>query len=128
MTEPGTLPGDAFSVPFGLNNKGQVVGQSCDASGNCRAFIWQNGSMSDLNLLVPPRSHLYLTYGGDINDSGWIVGYGYDMKSGAAPRSWRFQAAKRNRRVMASPQPRSHCLKTCGGAVLQRSMLQPMPE
>ena len=85
MTDLGTLPGDMFSVAFGINNKGQVVGQSCNASGNCRAFIWQNGAMTDLNLLVPSYSKLYLTYGGDINDSGRIVGYGYDRKSGRSP-------------------------------------------
>ncbi|MGA8473524.1 MAG: hypothetical protein WB681_00520 [Candidatus Cybelea sp.] len=85
MTDLGTLPGDMFSVAFGINNKGQVVGQSCNASGACRAFIWQKGAMTDLNLLVPPDSRLYLTYGGDINDRGWVVGYGYDRKSGRNP-------------------------------------------
>ncbi len=85
MTDLGTLPGDMFSVAFGINNKGQIVGQSCNAGGACRAFIWQNGAMTDLNLLVPPHSKLYLTYGGDINDRGWVVGYGYDRKSGRSP-------------------------------------------
>jgi probable HAF family extracellular repeat protein len=84
MSDLGTLPGDVLSVAFGINNKGQIVGQSCDASNNCRAFIWQNGSMTDLNLLVPKGS-LYLFYGGDINDSGWIVGDSVNLKTGRSP-------------------------------------------
>jgi probable HAF family extracellular repeat protein len=49
MTDLDTLPGDVFSVAFSINNKSQVVGESCDANFNCRAFLWQNGLMVDLN-------------------------------------------------------------------------------
>lgn len=84
MSDLGTLPGDVQSYAFGINNRGQIVGQSCDASGNCRAFIWQNGSMTDLNLLVP-NGRLYLTGAFDINDSGQIVGSGFNTKTGRAP-------------------------------------------
>ena len=84
MTDLGVLPGDVNSTAFGINNKGQVVGQSCDASNNCRAFIWQKGSMIDLNLLVH-AGRLYLTYGGDINDSGQITGNAVNTKTGRSP-------------------------------------------
>ena len=84
MTDLGVLPGDVNSTAFGINNKGQVVGQSCDASNNCRAFIWQKGSMIDLNLLVH-GGRLYLTYGGDINDSGQITGNAVNTKTGRSP-------------------------------------------
>lgn len=80
----GTLPGDFLSEALGVNDKQQVVGYSCDSSGNCRGFIWQNGSMSDLNLLVP-RSQFDVTYAGDINDQGSIVGQAVNMKTGKAP-------------------------------------------
>ena len=69
----GTLPGDLNSLAYGINQQGQVVGQSIDASGNTRAFIWQDNVMTDLNTLIPPSSTA-LAYGGDINDRGEITG------------------------------------------------------
>ncbi len=68
-----TLPGDSFSLAFGMNDEGQVVGQSLDANGFSRAFIFENGKMTDLNDLVPPGSP-FLVYANDINDRGEIAG------------------------------------------------------
>src|SRR5207247_341455 len=50
----GTLPGDVYSEAHGINERRQVVGVSCAADGNCRAFLWQHGVMTDLNTLVAP--------------------------------------------------------------------------
>jgi probable HAF family extracellular repeat protein len=83
MTDLGTLPGDSFSVAWGINEKGQVAGQSIDASGASRAFIWQNGVMTDLNTLV--ESPLSLVYANDINDSGEIAGGAYNAATGNSP-------------------------------------------
>ncbi len=83
MSDLGTLPGDVLSEALGLNNEEQAVGYSCDASGDCRGFVWQNGAMNDLNLLVP-HSHLYVIYAGDINDHGWIAGQAVNVKTGKA--------------------------------------------
>ena len=74
ITNLGTLPGDVTSVANDINASGQVVGVSCDANFNCRAFLWDKGVMMDLNSLIPPDSPLYLTYGGGINDRGEIAG------------------------------------------------------
>lgn len=75
----GTVPGDACSFAWGLNSKDQVVGISlpepCDFS-VARAFLWENGSMVDLNTLIPPNSGLQLVYAEAINDAGEIVGIG----------------------------------------------------
>ena len=79
MKDLGTLSGDTNSYAYGINDKAQVVGESCNAS-SCRGFIWQNGSMTDLNLLVPPSSNLYVLYGADINNIGHIVGVALDQK------------------------------------------------
>ena len=85
MQDLGTLPGDFSSFANGINNEGQVVGQSCDISGNCRAFLWQNGVMTDINTLITTGSSLYLVSGNDINDGGAIVGQAFDQSSGDSP-------------------------------------------
>jgi len=82
----GTLGTDVASIPGGMggiNNKGQVVGESCDANPltaqtppNCRAYLWQVGKMLDLNSLVQAASPLSLNIGFGINDAGEIAGYG----------------------------------------------------
>src|SRR5262245_3368062 len=72
-----TLDGDLFSEALGINARRQVVGISChnaDGSGACRAFLWQDGEMTDLNTLVEPGYPNLLTTAQDINDAGVIVG------------------------------------------------------
>lgn len=81
ITQIGPLPGDAFSLAYGINDRGQVVGQSIDANGNSRAFIWQNGQISDLNEMVPPGSP-YLVFAGDINNRGEVTGGALDPNTG----------------------------------------------
>jgi probable HAF family extracellular repeat protein len=89
MRDLGTLPGDVFSSASGINEQGQIVGGSCDASGNCRTFLWNDGVMSDLNTLVCPGTSLYLNgtgvAGPDINDRGEIGGQAYDPSTGDTP-------------------------------------------
>ena len=71
----GTLPGDCFSQAFAINSEGQVVGQSFScASNTVRTFLWENGSMVDLNALIPPGSGLQLVEAIAIDDLGEIAG------------------------------------------------------
>lgn len=86
MQDLGTLPGDTYSEALGVNEAGQVVGESFSAS-NARAFIWQNGTMTDLNTLIPPSSNLYLIFANDINDQGVIAGGACVIVSGACSSS-----------------------------------------
>jgi len=75
VTDLGTLDGDCFSEAFAINSRGQVVGQSFSCvSGIVRSFLWENGSMVDLNALIPPNSNLFLDNTLAINDSGEIGG------------------------------------------------------
>jgi probable HAF family extracellular repeat protein len=74
-TDLGTLNGDCFSEAVALNSAGQVVGSSiaCDFSSS-GSFLWENGSMVDLNSLIPPNSGLFLVETIAINDQGEIAG------------------------------------------------------
>ncbi|HEX5716163.1 MAG TPA: hypothetical protein VF179_08390 [Thermoanaerobaculia bacterium] len=81
----GTLPGDATSEAHGINERGQVVGVSCDAAGSCRAFLWEDGVMTDLNTLVAPGYTGILTTAQDINARGEITGRAFDPITGERP-------------------------------------------
>jgi probable HAF family extracellular repeat protein len=85
MRDLGTLPGDVLSEALGINDEGQVVGVSIDANNNLRAFLWQNGIMTDLNTLMQTGSSLDLIAAGDINDFGVISGQAYHQETGALP-------------------------------------------
>ena len=71
-----TLPGDFGSLALGINDRGEVVGSSFGLNFFFRAFLWQNGKMTDLNSLIPANSPLYLQLAESINSDGDIVGLG----------------------------------------------------
>jgi probable HAF family extracellular repeat protein len=73
---------DSNSWAWGINGKAQVVGQSFGAS-DARAFLYEDGLMTDLNSLIQPNSSLYLLLANDINDRGEIVGYAMDTNTGS---------------------------------------------
>jgi probable HAF family extracellular repeat protein len=75
VTDLGTL-GGTNSVPYAINNKGQVVGSSKITSGNQHAFLWKRGTLYDLNSLISNNSGWELTNASSINDVGQIVGTG----------------------------------------------------
>ena len=81
MRDLGALGSDFLGDPAGINNNTQVVGGSCDISGNCRAFLWEKKVMSDLNDLIPANSPLYLLYALGINDAGEIVGFALEKST-----------------------------------------------
>lgn len=81
----GTLNGDTCSIADAINSKRQVVGGSGfflpDFFPGCtdtveHAFVWENGTMVDLNAFVPPGSELTLNEAVFINDRGEISGFG----------------------------------------------------
>ena len=82
MQDLGTLGSDYLGDPAGINNNTQVVGGSCDMSGNCRAFFWEKNELSELNDLISPDSPLYLIYALGINDAGEIVGFAMQKSTG----------------------------------------------
>jgi probable HAF family extracellular repeat protein len=68
------------STAKSINEWRQVVGQSCDAAGECRAFLWRDGVMTDFNLLVDDQEDL-LTIANDIDNFGRVTGQGFDNES-----------------------------------------------
>jgi probable HAF family extracellular repeat protein len=76
MQDLGTLTGDVNSLATAINDSGDVVGVSLDANFNPRAFLSANGTMTDLNALIPANSPLSLMLSCAINSSGQIVGFG----------------------------------------------------
>jgi probable HAF family extracellular repeat protein len=74
----GTLGGVAGNIPFAINNRGQVSGQS-DLPGDTlhHGFLWQNGVMTDLGGLPG----LPTTQADDINNQGQVVGVAQDANS-----------------------------------------------
>jgi probable HAF family extracellular repeat protein len=85
MTDLGALPGDTYSFGNSINNLGQVVGYSCDVDFNCRAVLWQNGSIVDLNTVIQSDSNLVLNYAATIDDLGIIAGYAVDPNTSTDP-------------------------------------------
>ena len=77
----GTLPGDSTSQALGINERREIVGTSCDASFNCRAFLWRDGVITDLNTLDSDY-HGTLITANDINESGRITGQALEQATG----------------------------------------------
>ena len=72
----GTIQDDATSGAQGINDRGEIVGSSGASVLNSRALVWRNGTMTDLNTLVPSDAPLYLLDADAINDRGEIAGFG----------------------------------------------------
>ena len=66
---------DVLSEATGINDFGQVVGTSFPAAGGSRMLLWQNGTVYDVNELLPADSPLMILASGDINDHGEITGF-----------------------------------------------------
>jgi len=80
----GKLPGDIRAEALGVNEKNQVVGLSRGGPFLFRAFIWQNGVMTDLSTMTTAGSQ-FLLFANDINDRGEITGESFDPNTQAAP-------------------------------------------
>jgi probable HAF family extracellular repeat protein len=76
-TDLGHLEGDCGSRAWAINSQSQIAGISLPCTGiEGRAFLWETGSMVDLNSLIPPGSSLKLLFPMAINDRGEIAGVG----------------------------------------------------
>jgi len=71
LTDIGELKEDTNTRAFAINKAGVVVGWS-----NNRAFLWRDGTLVNLNDLLPSGSEWRLDLASDINDHGQVVGCG----------------------------------------------------
>jgi probable HAF family extracellular repeat protein len=85
MTDLGVLPGDNAGSAFSINRNEQVVGRSVvcrrvttegGCNGQYHAFLWERGSIIDLQRLVEPGSGITVDTANEINDRGEILGSG----------------------------------------------------
>jgi probable HAF family extracellular repeat protein len=75
-TDLGTL-GGTLSEPVDVNSSRQVIGWSRTGVGfETAPFLWDSGTMVDLNSLLPPASEWVLQRALTINDAGEITGTG----------------------------------------------------
>ena len=75
LTDLGSL-GGTYNSANGINDSGQIVGQSESADGALHSFLYENGEMKDLGTFGGISSTVY-----GINNSGQIVGC-YDTADG----------------------------------------------
>lgn len=81
MQDLGTVGSDVDSFAIGINDAGDVVGASIDASFNPRAFLRVGRELIDLNEHIPDGP-LYLFTACSINARGEIIGIAIDKSSG----------------------------------------------
>jgi len=82
----GVLPGYKHSIAFSINSKSQIVGCVtnnlktgciCDFNVCSHGFLWENGTMYDLNKLIPRGSGIKVMLPLNINDRGEIANWGF---------------------------------------------------
>jgi probable HAF family extracellular repeat protein len=77
LTDLGTVDGDPSSAAFVVNSGRQVVGATQDANfAYVHAFLWERGSIADLNALIPVNSGVQLMAAVGLNERGEIVAQG----------------------------------------------------
>ncbi|MCW5556859.1 MAG: hypothetical protein KIT22_03320, partial [Verrucomicrobiae bacterium] len=96
-TDLGDVLGGGAARLNDLNHLRQGVGTARDASGQWRAFYYENGKTYDLNQLLPLDSGWTLTDARAINDQGQVVGVG--QKDGQTRAFLLFPATEIGRRV-----------------------------
>lgn len=85
LTSSGFCGEERHSAAYAINSAGQVVGY-CNFNSHHRAFLHSNGTLFDLNSLIPSTSGWILEGAGHINDAGQIVGWGVNRGQGHAFR------------------------------------------
>ncbi|WP_165221093.1 PEP-CTERM sorting domain-containing protein [Aquisphaera insulae] len=82
----GTLPGYSVSEPLGMNDRGEIVGNSIGSATTnvgVQGFLYSNGLLTNLNDLIDPASGWTIHQGLQINDKGQILALADQLHGGA---------------------------------------------
>lgn len=123
MEDLGTL-GGVVSEALDVNDPGVIVGHSQVADGQWRAFVYENGSMMDLNSLLPAGVNVVLLRANRINNVGQIVG---DMLVNGATNAFVLSPPSLITAPQIVEQPTSQRLAIGQTAVLQVSAIGALP-
>lgn len=75
LIDLGTL-GGLWAEATDINERNMIVGYSTTADGATNAFLWQGGTMANLNSMIPTNSGWVLTHAWSINENGDVAGVG----------------------------------------------------
>lgn len=110
---PGKIPmninkwGGRTSVAYGINDIGQVVGEAATPSGGpLRAFLYQNGVMTDLGTLGGGKSAAYA-----INNSGQVVGASEFLPGNTATHAVLYNPGENPKDLLGPPRLASSAAK-----------------
>jgi probable HAF family extracellular repeat protein len=123
IVDLGALGDDPYSQALGINEDRQVVGVSySEGFSTCRAFLWEQGVMTDLNDLAPDYSG-HLCAANDIDDHGRITGEAIQAGTG---QSVAFLAKPGARAMSASGRsgPKAHRAPRLTWGAIESSMLR----
>ena len=76
MNDLGVVPGDQCGNAYAINARTQIVGANGHCHGYVDAFLWENGSIYNLNDLIAGPAPLHLVAAIYITDDGLIAGGG----------------------------------------------------
>ncbi len=81
MNDLGTLSGGDISWAFDIDDSGSVVGTSNMTGGDFHAFVWEDGTLSDLNDSIEINSGWELVRATAISPNGDVAGWGTNPSS-----------------------------------------------
>jgi probable HAF family extracellular repeat protein len=77
ITDLGNYGSDPLGYASSINNQGQIIGGSAQNDGSSpHALLWQDGTITDLQTVVPSDSGWVLLSVNTINNRGQIAGWG----------------------------------------------------